>query len=224
MVIAFPQQIAKILFSLTECEGVVRLIYQCVTTLIILGNAPSKTSGGRAGLSLLQNRSGSDPPPSAVDIPHLARLQLDLRHYGIPIIYVEYGNTQWLWQQEQVRRHFVHSDPTVVCFPTFPHHIRDHTLQAQASLEESSCLSQHPSPLCTGSTPGRLYTVSFQLNQEGFMSLYECFYSGSVGQKGHGNKQLIKQKQTGLFITPLNPFHALLRGMCVAIVLFFSFL
>lgn len=44
---------SKDCFFLTECEGVVRLIYQWMTTLIILGNVPSKTSGGRAGLTLL---------------------------------------------------------------------------------------------------------------------------------------------------------------------------
>ena len=172
MAIAFPQEIARTVFFLTECEGVVGLIYQWVTTLIILGNVPSKTSGGRAGLSLLQNKSGLDLPPSAVDIPHRARLQLDLRHYGIHVIYVEYGSTQWLWQWEQVRRHLVRSDPTVVCFSTFPSPSWDHTLQAQAFLRERAPISPGALHLCVqGPTPGRLYTISFQLNQEGFMSL-----------------------------------------------------
>lgn len=50
MAIAFPQEIARIFFPLTEFEGVLFLIYQCMRTLVILGNMPSKTSRGRAAL------------------------------------------------------------------------------------------------------------------------------------------------------------------------------
>ena len=116
--------------------------------------------------------------------------------------------------------------PPLSVSPPFPSPSWDHTLQAQTFLRERALISPGTLHLCVqGPTPGRLYTISFQLNQEGSMSLYECFHFGSVGQKGDGNKQLIKLKQTGLFITPLTPFHALLgslRGMCVAVVFVFQ--
>ena len=96
---------------------------------------------------------------------------------------MEYGNTQWLWQWEQVRRHLVHSDPTVVCFPTFPIPILgSHSLGSNLPERERALISPGALHLCVqGPTPGRLYTISFQLNQEGSMSLYECFHFGSVG-------------------------------------------
>lgn len=143
---------SKDYFFLTECEGVVHLIYQWMDKQPIISMPSKNILGAELGWHFSRNRSVRSPPLSS-------------RHFSPSPLAAEF---KALWFMSFMWNMETHSSflagwsrlgdtlcaciPTIVCFPTFPHPHPGITLsRLKPSWEMSSDQSRCLTSVCTGS-------------------------------------------------------------------------